>query len=656
MARLRDIIFSVNSFVAAMLALFVSMSIGLERPFWAMATVYIVSQPLTGTVRSKAAYRFTGTLLGAGGAVLIIPPLANAPALCSLVMALWVCACQFLSLLDRTPRSYLFMLAGYTAAIIGFPAVTHPDQVFTIAVLRSEEIGLGVLCATLVHAVVLPRGVTGVMNARLAQIEQDARGWALDALGGADIGPRDRNALAQDITELHLLSTHVPYDTDAAAPTRAGMAALQDRLMLLAPLISAIEDRLDALKATDGVSEDVQACLVDVRQWIEGDRLLEPLETRARLDALAEATPDNSWRGLLTLNLLARLSELMDLLRVGRELSLHLSDPRHALTPQAQALINRRLKRPMHIDLGMALLSVAATFLAVTGACAAWIISGWPEGAIAPMIAAVMCCFYGAMDDPTPSQRGFMIWTILSLPLVALYQFGVLPATHSFVTLGLVLAPPLLILGAFLPKPSLYGRVMPLILGFCMGLALTNTFSADFAAFANANFAQVIGIMCAVIATRLIRVIGPQTAAQRVLRAGWRDLAAIAARRLPAGIGDWTGLMLDRAQLLAPRLAASRGDERLAAADALRDLRVGINLIVLREAPEARDRIDALLDAVAAYYAEMADREESAPSTQVRDDLDGALAETTARDVRIALTGLRRNLFPGAAAPRMEIA
>jgi uncharacterized membrane protein YccC len=32
-----------------------------------------------------------------------------------------------LSLLDRTPRGYVFMLAGYTAAIIGFPSVNAPS-------------------------------------------------------------------------------------------------------------------------------------------------------------------------------------------------------------------------------------------------------------------------------------------------------------------------------------------------------------------------------------------------------------------------------------------------------------------------------------------------------------------------------------------------
>ena len=247
--------------------------------------------------------------------------------------------------------------------------------------------------------------------------------------------------------------------------------------------------------------------------------------------------------------------------------------------------------------------------------------------------------------------------TVVLAAFVGIVAFG---QTFVIICGGIDLSVPCVLNSAAIVMALLCGGqnfpllwLVPLLLGFCMGLALTNTFSADFAAFANANFAQVAGIVGAVIATRLIRVIGPQTAAQRVLRAGWRDLSAIAARRLKAGVSDWTGLMLDRAQLLAPRLAASRGHERLAAADALRDLRVGINLITLRDTPEARDRLDALLDAVAGHYAGEAER---APSPALRDDIDGALRETRGLETRLALTGLRRNLFPLAEAPRMEAA
>jgi len=658
MIRLREWIFSANSFLAAMLALYISLVIGLERPFWAMATVYIVSQPITGTVRSKAAYRFGGTVIGAAAAVWLVPMLSNAPVLLTIALALWVCGCQFLSLLDRTPRSYLFMLAGYTVALIGFPSVDHPDQIFSVAILRAQEIGVGVLCASVMHTLFFPRSVGTVLEAKLAAISGDAQAWIVSALSG-QVLPRNapqRRTIAADITELHMLATHIPYDTDAQRPTRAALAALQDRLMLLVPLISAIEDRVQSLKQAGGLTSEMNDLLFAVRQWVEADRRDDPLALRALITALSEKTPIHGWANLLSHNLLARLIELIDLLRLSRELSDSLSKPAATLSPEAQSLIGQRITRPLHVDYGMAGLSTLATFVAIVGTGAFWIMTGWPEGSIALMIAAVMCCFFATMDDPTTAQRGFLTWTVTSLPLIALYQFAILPMVHGFVMLGVVLAPPLLIMGVLLPLPKWYGRIMPMAMGFATGLALTNTFSADFAGFANANFAQVVGVAAAIYATRLLRVVGPQTIARRVLRACWRELAAIARSRTTTSAGEWTGLMLDRIQLLAPRLSGASANDRLAAADALRDLRIGLNLLVLQDLPDASDdaEISALLTDVSDHFAELERSEGLKPPPNLRDEIDRALSKARPLPALIALTGLRRNLFPDAAPPEPE--
>jgi len=668
MNRLRDALFSLNSFVAALLALYVSIALGFERPFWAMATVYIVSQPLAGTVRSKAVFRLGGTVIGATATVLIVPPLANAPVLLTLAMAAWVCGCQFLSLLDRTPRSYLFMLAGYTAAIIGFPSVDHPDGVFNVAILRAQEIGVGVACATLTHTLIFPRNVSSVLSAKLESISRDAQAWTLRALSGEPTLPDNavRSTLAADVTELHLLSTHVPYDTETVRPTRAALAALQDRLMLLIPLISAIDDRVQSLKAAGApngeLTPDLDRLLAATRVWVVDPGRPEPIALRADIAAVTTATPHAGWSNLLTHNLLARLVELTDLLSLSHELSFSL---RHSvdLSPQAQALVNTRLSRPLHIDLGMAALSVAATFVTIVGTCLFWIFTAWPEGAIVPMIAAVMCCFFATVDDPTVQQRNFLTWTAVSLPLIALYQFAILPAVHGFVMLTLVLAPTLLSLGYLLAQPKWTGRVLPLVMGFSTGLALTNTFTADFATFAASNFAQLAGVAAAIVTTRLFRVIGPQMAAIRVLRACWRELAAMAGARATLSVGEWTGLMLDRIQLLAPRLADASTRERLATSDALRDLRIGINVIVLKEAHDLDDSaqacVDRVLGDVASHFADLEHGthlvpEPKLPDLKLIESIDRALAHTKPLPALIALTGLRRNLFPEAAAPVLE--
>ena len=153
MPKTDELIFALKTFAGAMAALYLAFYLGLENPYWSMATAYIVSLPLTGAMRSKSLYRFIGTAIGGTAAVALVPPLVNAPVLLSLALALWVGLCLYLSLLDRTPRAYTFMLAGYTAAIIGFPSVADPAATFQTALTRVEEISLGIACTTVIGTV-----------------------------------------------------------------------------------------------------------------------------------------------------------------------------------------------------------------------------------------------------------------------------------------------------------------------------------------------------------------------------------------------------------------------------------------------------------------------------------------------------------------------
>ena len=55
-------LFSIKTYLAAVAALYIAMAGNLSRPYWAMGTVYIVSQPLLGPTRAKGVYRIVGTL------------------------------------------------------------------------------------------------------------------------------------------------------------------------------------------------------------------------------------------------------------------------------------------------------------------------------------------------------------------------------------------------------------------------------------------------------------------------------------------------------------------------------------------------------------------------------------------------------------------
>jgi len=113
----RALLFAISGYLAVILALYVALALDLPNPWWAMATVFIVqpTRPLVGAIWAKAFYRAAGTIVGAIVAVILVPNLVNSPELMILAIAVWIALCVFFGLLDRSPRSYLFMLPGYTA-------------------------------------------------------------------------------------------------------------------------------------------------------------------------------------------------------------------------------------------------------------------------------------------------------------------------------------------------------------------------------------------------------------------------------------------------------------------------------------------------------------------------------------------------------------
>jgi uncharacterized membrane protein YccC len=157
--------------------------------------------------------------------------------------------------------------------------------------------------------------------------------------------------------------------------------------------------------------------------------------------------------------------------------------------------------------------------------------------------------------------------------------------------------------------------------------------------------------------TALVRSIGAEWSARRLLRAGWRDLAEIPERRTLQHRLVLAGLLLDRIGLLVPRLAAVGAGNDLAASDALLDLRVGINMAELqvdREGmpPSLRAALDRVLSSAGQHFAEQAHMGRvQPPSMELLKDIDRALDAAIAipcartRLVLRDLVGMRRGLF-----------
>ena len=674
-----EFLFSLKSFAAAMLAMYIANRAGLPRPFWAMLTSYVVAAPMAGNVRSKALYRFCGTLIGCTATVLMVPALANAPELLTLALALWVGGCLYLSLQDRTARSYVFMLAGYTAALIGFPSVETPLALFDNAVARVEEIGLGILCATLVHSLVLPVGMAPTLLGVLDRGLRDARQWFADVLrrpqGDAAPLATDRQRLAGDITQLRLLSTHVPFDTSHLRWTAGAIGAMQDALAALTPALSAVEDRLQALAEAEGaLAPDVAATLARTAQWLQADRAPGAADRDAALAPLLAALHDlgadpavgTPWARALRIGLAVRLEELVrgwsDCETLRRQIDDGLAGAAAPLRRTA-AFDNRVL----HKDTGLALLSSFAAVLAICLCSAFWIATAWPSGSAAAMMAAVFCSFFATMDDPVPAINNFMKFTILSAPVSAVYVLAVLPLVHDFGMLVLACAPVFLLLGAWCGRAATAPAAMAMVFGVAGTLSMHDTtVNVDLPAFLNSTLAQVLGISAAALVTRLVRTVGADWSAQRIRRATWNELGAMAAAPRGGTVDEaYAVRMVDRIALLAPRVAQADPVVRNETVEgALRDLRSGLDIVALQR---ARPRLPQLgigrvMLGVARLFRERGTGRERAAPVALLAQLDGALEGALGKDgadgraAVTALVGLRRTLFPAAPAALSPVA
>ena len=319
--------------------------------------------------------------------------------------------------------------------------------------------------------------------------------------------------------------------------------------------------------------------------WIRAGRLANLSESdavHAELDALEPPIDDTTgWKDLVLIGLLVRLRELTDLVHdiIALRRQIRAEQPKLPVLTFAQGETIRTLQHRDHV---MALHAAVAAILAVALLSAFWIATAWPDGAQATSLAAVACAFFAAQDDPVPNILGFLIAAVLAIVIDAIYLFAILPQANDFVTLMLAFAPVFLILGALASMPATARAAGPISFIAATLLALSSNYSADFASYANSAASSIVGLGATAIVIRIFRSVSAEWTAWRLLRRNRIDIANIAANRNAATLGEFATLMLDRLSQVVPRLALSPEGADNAAASALADVRVGVNIIGLQ--------------------------------------------------------------------------
>jgi uncharacterized membrane protein YccC len=660
-ARHAASVFALRTFAAAMLAFSIALWLDMPRPYWAMASVYITSNPLTGATRSKALYRMLGTLIGAAGTIVLVPNFVNAPELLSLAIALWVGICLYFSLIDGTPRSYVFMLSGYTVALLGFPILTAPELTFDIVSSRVQEIMLGIVCASVVSMLVMPQSVASAIAAKADAWLADARRLGLDVVtGGGSNQERgsQRMRLAAAAAEIDQLSAHLDYDAATSANMARGLQRLRQHTLALLPLLGSIEDRRVALDAHDGASARIAGVCARIARWLEaGARdAAEADALRTALDGMRPTLDaDAGWIDITVAGLVVRLRDLVDVMRDCQLLREAITDGRNPSELKLAFTSGTLTVAIPHRDHGLALWTAAAVALSVLACCAFWILTGWADGVTAPLFAAVLGSLLAGADDPLPTFRGFYGLFLGVIAVNGIYTFGVLPRITTLEMLIAALAPTFLLFGWMAARPATARIGSVLAIYIAVQLALQSSYSADFSSFANSSVALMLGIAVTGVVCGIVRFLGTGWIASRLLRSNWRTLAAVAERTSPGDRVAIASLMQHRMALLAARIAVVPAEAARDAAN-LRQLRTALSIIHLRQAHLSRHAmadIDALLARLAGAFQAHA-------GGRLPDELVGRLDTTIASTLRepagedrnealINLAGIRAGLFPEAA-------
>ncbi|MBE0629236.1 MAG: FUSC family protein, partial [Burkholderia vietnamiensis] len=509
---LRDWLFSGKTFAASMLALYLGLYFQLPRPYWAMASVYIVSNPFVGATRSKALYRALGTALGAAAAILFVPPFVETPILFSIIVATWCGTLLYLAISDRTARSYVFMLAGYTMPLIALPTVADPSTIFDVAIARTEEIVLGIVCASVVGSTVFPNRLAPTLIERTDAWFKDAAFYGRETLSGHLAGKAlsaCRQRLAATITGLEFLLSQLSYD-HAHPRVLERAQALAGRMQLFLPLMSSLADPLVALMRELKVRPPgLDALLADAAKWFDaplpavkadtgGEMAHDPAadDLRARIASLQP--PDSalaSWDGALLSNALWRLRQVIDIWQDCRSLRALIANESGIWQPRFRHWRLGGTER--FFDRGMMLFSTLTVAGAIVFACWLWIASGWHDGAGAVTLAAVACSFFAALDEPAPLVFKFFLATAASVVFAGLYLFAVLPHVHDFAMLVLMFAGPFILIGTLLPRPQFNMVTMLVAVNTATFISIQSAYDADFFVFLNSNLAGVAGLLFA---------------------------------------------------------------------------------------------------------------------------------------------------------------
>ena len=512
-------VFIFKVLLAAFITLWLAMRLELPQPRTAMITVFIVMQGQSGHVFAKSFYRLLGTLAGSVVTVLLFALFPQNSELFLPSLALWVGLCSAGAMRHRNFRGYGFVLAGYTAAMIGLPVLSDPNGVFMAAVWRVLEICLGLLVSTFVSAAVLPQSASAAMRNALYQRFGVFAGFVVQGLR------RDSAREAFESTNVRFIAEAVGLEgmrsvtafEDPHMRRRSGrVSRLNSEFMAITTRFNALHQLLERINDHGQVRKAIEPGLQALAD------LLEPFAGKVLTDADAGRLADRlaSYKDALPEHVRALRAEFLgsepsdnDLLdfHTAYELLYRFVDELHGYAQTHASLAQHRHAREQWDQPFMPqtnwLASLASGLRgAIVLLClgAYWLLTDWPSGAVMTLVAAATVGLSAATPNPRRFSFQMACGTLLGAITGLVEHFFIYPHIDGFPLLCVALAP-VFAFGAFLAsRPQWVGYGVGLLIFFSMGsvpgnLTLYNPYS-----FINDYIGMIIGMLFCAAAGAII--------------------------------------------------------------------------------------------------------------------------------------------------------
>ncbi|CAM2146590.1 Uncharacterized membrane protein YccC [Pararobbsia alpina] len=484
-------IFLFRTVIAALLAMWLAMAFDLSQPRTALATVYVLMQPLNGSVLAKSVCRIIGTLAGAVAAVAFAAVFGQMPEGYLVALALWIAVCTGAASRHRGFRWYGIALAGYTAALIGAPNVMHPEAVFDASLTRTAEVMLGILCSGLASALVFPKQASHALRESILDRHTQFIHLVGDALA-------QRIAVTElESAQTHLIEQAVEFEASRlpAAFEDPEFRARQGRLARLNLELMRAATRLHALtRLLDRVHTAIDPFLMELAAMLdEHARGVDALRRHdARAPSFGEAEVPHMASlvsGLARLRdaLPARVTRARAVLRntgsedlvldfdTAAELLYRLTDELidyvstyAALGPRRHIRERHSLEHVFHTHWRVLLTTGLRSGGVVLAVGAFWMATDWPSGPLAMIAAAVTVTLCASV--PHPARFAWQLCAGTALAGVVSYVFvtHVYPAIDGFTLLACALSVPFAVAALLTSRPSLAGYGVGLGVFFCV--------------------------------------------------------------------------------------------------------------------------------------------------------------------------------------------